>query len=221
MRFKVVEDPEMSNMDWSTLPSLLQADSPIPTDVKFKVMDGEGGEVGEVEAHRLLLAANSQFLQKAFFGSGTQFKEAGCDFENKETTRETFTDMVNYVYEQKIEFGERGLEELCAILNLATMYEVVRLKEVVGRHIVAFPITLAKVVEVAAAATDLAQFRESEELFRNCGTFVSTNFSSVAAFIQFVRSNQGDPTTVVKLIQAIPTLSSSSSALKVFYLNPT
>ena len=64
----------MSNMDWSTLPSLLQADSPIPTDVKFKVMDEEGGVVGLVEAHRLLLAANSQFFQKAFFGSGVQLQ---------------------------------------------------------------------------------------------------------------------------------------------------
>lgn len=61
-------------MDWSTLPSLLQADSPIPTDIKFKVMGEEGRVVGLVEAQRLLLAANSQFFQKAFFRSGVQLQ---------------------------------------------------------------------------------------------------------------------------------------------------
>ena len=158
-----------SNMDYSSLPSLLHADSPIPTDVKFRVMDKAGREVGVVEAHMFLLATHSQFFETAFFGSGTKFREAGCDFEIKETTKEAFTDLVHFIYEYKINFGDTSLEELYAVLNLSTMYEVERLKEVVGKHIVDFPITQANVVEVAATATDLGQFKESTKEPRHHG----------------------------------------------------
>ena len=163
-----------------------------------------------VEAHKFLLATHSPFFQKAFFGSGTKFREAGCDdFEIKDTTKEAFTDLVHFIYEHKINFGERSLKELYAVLNLSTMYEVERLKEVVGKHIVDFPITEATVVEVAATATDFAQFEVSHMLFSNCVTFVHSNFSSADSVIQFVRQNKDYPATVVSLVKAIPNICSN------------
>ena len=45
-----------SNFDWSILSTLITSSSPIPGDIKFKVVDKEDGLVTTLEAHKIILA---------------------------------------------------------------------------------------------------------------------------------------------------------------------
>ena len=81
-------------------------------------------EIVTVKAHKFVLAVHSVFFQKAFFGSGLNFKESSGTVIIKETTKEAFSAMIDFIYEKKIDFGQKTVEELFDILNIAKRYQV-------------------------------------------------------------------------------------------------
>ena len=111
------------HFNWSLLPSLLSTSSTIPTNITFKVVDKEEQEVAMLEAHKMIVALHSDHFRNAFYGSGTKFKE-GTEgvIVIKETTKEAFADFLGFLYEKKIDFKTKNLEELYEILNLAERY---------------------------------------------------------------------------------------------------
>ena len=62
------------NVDWSIVSTLLTSSSPIPSDVTFKVVDKEDQDT-TMEAHKMILALQSDHFKNAFYGSGSMFKE--------------------------------------------------------------------------------------------------------------------------------------------------
>ena len=152
---------ESPNFDWSVLSTLLSSSSPIPGDIKFKVMDKEDKVVASLDAHKIILALHSDHFKNAFFGSGTMFKESE---ENivviKETTKEAFEDYVGFNYEKRVEFEKKNLMELYELLNLAERYQVKQLKDKVSDFIKNFALSIDTVAKVAATACEFAQFGE-------------------------------------------------------------
>ena len=113
------------NFDWSTLSTLLTSSSPIPGDIKFKVVDKEDGLVTTFQAHKFILGLHSDHFNNAFFGSGVNFKEEEDGFVViKDATKEAFEDFLGFNYEKNIEFEKKTLRELYDILNLAERYQV-------------------------------------------------------------------------------------------------
>ena len=194
-----------SNFDWSILSTLITSSSPIPGDIKFKVVDKEDGLVTTLEAHKIILALHSDHFKNAFFGSGVKFKEEEEGIMViKETTLAAFEDFVGFYYEKEIEFEKKSLKELYEILNLAERYQVAELTDRVSDHIKNFPLSIDNVVEVAATASqDFAHFeRASEALYASCVAIVETNLTSLQSVVNFVQSN-GDEMTVMKLLKEL------------------
>ena len=108
------------NFDWSILSTFLTSSSPIPGDVKFKVVDKEDGLVTTLDAHKIILALHSDHFKNAFYGPEFKFKEEEEGIMViKETTRAAFEDIIGFYYEKNIEFEKKTLKELYEILNLA------------------------------------------------------------------------------------------------------
>ena len=197
---------ESPNFDWSVLSTLLSSSSPIPGDIKFKVMDKEDKVVASLDAHKIILALHSDHFKNAFFGSGTMFKESE---ENivviKETTKEAFEDYVGFNYEKRVEFEKKNLMELYELLNLAERYQVKQLKDKVSDFIKNFPLSIDTVAKVAATACEFPQFGEvSQELYAKCVTFLGTQFTDAQSVLNFVARNEdNEAAMVVKLLKDV------------------
>ena len=85
--------------NWGTF---LEPDSEMPPDVIFHVIencevdgDRDDRKTGQVSAHKFILGGVSHVFRKMFFGA---MKENGDIVEIKETTKEAFATLINYVY---------------------------------------------------------------------------------------------------------------------------
>jgi len=197
--------PIPPNFDWSILSTLL---SPIPGDIKFKVVDKEDELETTLDGHKIILALHSEHFKNAFFGTGVMFKEQEeGTMVIKDTTKEAFEDFLGFNYEKKIEFEKKTLRELFEILNLAEKYQVKELKDRVSEFIENFtdkaPLTINNVVDVAATAQEFYHFDNlSKALFARCVAFVGSKFSNAQSVLNFVQGNE-DKTTVLKLLQDV------------------
>ena len=101
------------NFDWSILSTLLTSSSPIPGDIKFKVVDKEDGLVTTLDAHKIILALHSDHFKNVFYGPEFKFKEEEEGIMViKETTRAAFEDIIGFYYEKNIEFEKNTSKEL-------------------------------------------------------------------------------------------------------------
>ena len=90
---------KVNHFDWSTLPTLLSNSSIIPTDITFKVVDKGEQVVVNLEAHKMIVALQSDHFKNAFYGSGLKFKEGRVGvLVIKETTKEAFEDFLGSAF---------------------------------------------------------------------------------------------------------------------------
>ena len=192
------------HFDWTLLPVLLATSSNIPTDITFKVVDKGEQVVAKFEAHKMIVALHSDHFRNAFYGSGTKFKE-GTEgvIVIKETTKEAFEDFLGFLYEKKIDFKTKNLEELYEILNLAERYQVDELKVRVTEVFKNFPVTLDNVVEVAATTELFSHFEvPSKDLYSRCVALMEEKFETAGSLVHFIQSNE-DKTTMMRLLSDI------------------
>ena len=91
----------------------------------FQVLDSEDKVVDTIVAHKMILSVHSEYFRVAFFGTGANFKEDKDGIVMvKETTKEAFWDLIGFIYEKDIDFGNKSLTELFEILNMAQRYQV-------------------------------------------------------------------------------------------------
>ena len=179
-----------ANMKWSRLSDFLEEDSEIPTDIAFEIVDESNTEIGTVKAHKFVLAVHSDFFRKAFFGSGLNFKESSGTVIIKETTKEAFSAMIDFVYEQEIDFGRKSVEELFDILNVSKRYQVDDLTLAITNHFKNFPWRendLKNVVQSVACAEEFEQFPdETKALFESGAIFLKKKLTSVKEMLRFL-----------------------------------
>ena len=192
------------NFDWSTLSTLLTSSSPIPGDIKFKVVDKEDGLVTTFQAHKFILGLHSDHFNNAFFGSGVNFKEEEDGFVViKDATKEAFEDFLGFNYEKHIKFEKKTLRELYDVLNLAEMYQVKELRDVVCDFIQNFPLSTDNVVKSAATAVEFLHFNDaSQALFASCVAFTKTLFTNADSVLNFIQ-RQDYEATVMKLLKDV------------------
>ena len=192
------------NFDWSSLSTLLTSSSPIPADIKFKVVDKEDGLVTILEAHKFILGLHSDHFNNAFFGSGVNFKEEEDGIVViKDSTKEAFEDFLGFNYEKNIAFDKKTLREVYDILNLAEKYQVKELRDVVADFIQNFQLSIDNVVESAAIAQEFSHFEDaSQALFATCVAFTRTQFTNADSVLTFVQRHD-DETTVMKLLKDV------------------
>ena len=194
-----------SNFDWSNqISTLFTSSSPIPSDIKFKVVDKEDGLVTTLDAHKIILALHSDHFKNAFYGSGIKFKEEEEGIVViKDTTKEAFEDFLGFYYEKNIEFEKKTLKELYEILNLAEKYQVKELKDKVSEFMKNFTLTMSNVVDVATTTEEFSHFENlSNNLYASCVAFVGAKFTDAQSVLTFVQGNE-DKMMVMKLLQDI------------------
>ena len=197
------------HFDWTLLPVLLATSSTIPTDITFKVVDKKEQVVAKFEAHKMIVALHSDHFKNFFYGSGVSFKEGeGGMIIIEETTKEAFEDFLGFLYEKKIDFNAKNLEELYEILNLAEMYQVDELKDMLVDVFKNFPVSVETVADVAATAEEFSHFEiHSQALFSGCVTFIGKQTEQSVS--QFIRTNE-DKLTAMKLLENVKKLKCSN-----------
>ena len=187
-------------MKWSRISDFLEEDSEIPTDIAFEIVDDVGTELGTVRAHKLILAAHSVFFRKAFFGTGLTFKEGTTGTVIvKETTKEAFLTMIDFIYEKKINLANRTVEELFDILNISKRYQLDDLTLAINNHFKDFPFTLKQdiwfrrgypdpdILKVVAYAEEFEQFPdEKESLFNRAAIFLREKLTTTEEMLSFL-----------------------------------
>jgi len=140
----------------------------IPTDVTF-VIEHCGSEV---KAHKFILAMSSPVFLNQFFGP---LKETREIIPVKETAKEPFARMVDFLYGKEVDWKAMSVEEMFDIANMAEKYHIEALMEAVKKAIEDYPLDETNVVASASLAQEYDQFEEvSNVLLLQCAKFLKT-----------------------------------------------
>ena len=130
-------------------------------------MEVEVDKSNLISAHKLLLAGSSEVFRANFFGL---MKMAGDFMVVKETTKEAFATLVDFIYWPlgKEAFSLKhitSLEQLCDIIEISERYQVQDLVQIAKETIQAFEITKENVIASATLAKRYGAFDGVEEMF--------------------------------------------------------
>ena len=122
-----------------------------------------------ISAHKLLLAGSSEVFRANFFGL---MKMAGEFMVVKETTKEAFATLVDFIYWPlgKEAFSLEhitSLEQLCDIIEISERYQVQDLVQIAKETMQAFEITKENVIASATLAKRYKAFDGVEEILNN------------------------------------------------------
>ena len=143
--------------------NFISADSEVSRDVFFDVR-GEDGKSSKIGAHKVLLAGISPVFKKMFYGP---MKETREEIEVNETSPETFSTMINYIYArdpQKVLDDINSPKTLCELFALGDYYDILMLKTGIWRSVPKFEISRENLIETATVA------KRFKELFVDLGT---------------------------------------------------
>lgn len=140
----------------------------VPTDVTF-VIEYCGSEV---KAHKFILAMASPVFMKQIFGP---LKEIRHTIPVKETTKESFATMIDFLYGKEVDWKAMSVEKMFDIANMAEKYDMDALMEVVKRAFEDYPLDETNVVVCASLAREYGQFEEvADLLLLQCAKFLKT-----------------------------------------------
>ena len=125
----------------------LDSTSNLPTDVSF-MFKGEGGQVNEVKAHKLILGIASEVFQRAFFGSF----EVESKIDVEDISVEVFKAMVDFIYNKKMTWNDYELSFLASLYYVADKYDISELRDEIIASIPEHEITDENVMDVAILA---------------------------------------------------------------------
>jgi len=111
----------------SSVKQSLSTEFGIPTDVKFTFKeDGAGSPIlGEIRAHKFILALASDVFKNGFYGG----LAGDSIIEVKDVTKESFGAMIDFIYNKETDLTTYDFENLCTLYYLADKYNISVLKE--------------------------------------------------------------------------------------------
>ena len=131
----------MSSTDTAGLLSLLDPGFGIPPDVTFTCREHEDKheheELGEVHAHKIVLALKSTVFKKMIYTQGERLPT------DVVTNLKAFKLMINFMYEKEDIWAGISLVELFQVAFLATKYNMEGLMDKVGEVVSTRPISFS------------------------------------------------------------------------------
>ena len=128
----------------------------------------------------------------------------------KETTKEAFEAMIDFIYEVNINnWKSKSVVELFYLANLSQRYLIDEMGEFVTMTMENVPLTMETVVETAATAEEFSQFEEeSSALFLGCAKFLKSQLTNVNSCLRFTARYSGTDmmATSVKLMAKLDQL---------------
>ena len=213
---------EKGSFKFPSVSSLLDPNFGIPADITFHVMesifeykelteDNEDSKEGvlkpsekvvlEIGCHKMHLGLCSPVLRKQFYGE--EIDNAVIDIiPIRETTKEAFKTLIEYIYSIEINWASRAIEEMFEVFNLAEKYQIWPLKEDIKRHLKQFPMKMENVMEVASLASR-HQFPDiSSAVLLSCAAFLKSALKSKEDLLNFatVQSTRGEEAVAMKLL---------------------
>ena len=129
----------------------LSAEFGIPTDVTFlfKRKEDDGStKIGEIRAHKHILALASDVFKNGFYGGW----EDNGSIEIIDVTKEVFEGMINFIYDKETTMSNYDLDMLCSIYYLADKYSITALEEKILEAIECKEIAVENVIDVGILA---------------------------------------------------------------------
>jgi len=143
----------------------------LPTDVTFVIQHCGS----EVKAHKWIMALGSPVFLKQFYGD---FKEKD-QISIKETTKQSFVVMVDFLYGKEIDWKTISVEEMFDIANMAQKYHLDALINAVKKAFDDYPFTDSNVLACASLASEFTQFEDlSQALLDSSARFIKSKFVS-------------------------------------------
>jgi len=168
---------------WSSVSALLDPDFGIAPDVTFQIETTEGGEPGQVKAHRLIVGFLSPVFRNQFY---SLVKDTNEVISVKDTTKVAFETLIDFIYGKNINWEVMSLSELFDIVNLAEFYILPEFMEEVIKQIANYDLTDENLIEAAAIAEAFGHFKEaSDALMSNCQSFVKNKIQTVQDAAKF------------------------------------
>jgi len=189
----------------------------VPTDVTFQITEVSRDEkeeevkeiLGEVKGHKVLLAAASEVFKNMFFGDLKEMKDV---IPIEDTTVESFECMLDYIYDEDIDWSAMTLLEMYDVINLATMYFMTDLVREIKTQMGNLVLDLNNVMEVAHTATLFSQFEDvSNHLLLTCARYIQANLKTEVERCKFTRdqSGTGKEYTALRLMVLVQSLASA------------
>jgi len=150
--------------------------SVLPTDVTFVFKQGDGE--AEVKAHKFVIAMGSPVFATQFYG---KFKEPKDRIAMKDTTKEAFETMIEYIYGNTVDWVNMTVEKLFAIANMAEKYQVGNLMNEVDEAAVEFSVVdNDDAIAIASTAREFSQFEGLRDLLlKRCSSYLKTTLQDI------------------------------------------
>eukprot|EP00092_Neocalanus_flemingeri_P027503 GFUD01029836.1.p1 GENE.GFUD01029836.1~~GFUD01029836.1.p1 ORF type:complete len:266 (+),score=70.19 GFUD01029836.1:59-856(+) len=150
----------------------LDSNSSIPKDVKFLFQD-EAGSIKEVKAHKFVLAVASEVFERQFYG----YMKSEDEIDIKDATQEVFKEMIEYIYNKKINLTEYNLDFLSSFYYLADKYEIEVLKDEIIASVPNHKVSDENILEVAILAeANILHVPFSDALYDAATSFLKNKF---------------------------------------------
>lgn len=179
----------------------LEDDSPIPPDVTFRLIENEN-VVGELKAHKYLLASVSSVFRAQFFGKLAEIKDV---IDIKESSYFGFKFLLEYIYTGSSLFsGDYDLIDVIEIFNLAEKYDIQTLKDLIPEKLNNLEIEEDNVMDVIRISEVFHHFKPISKLLQSrCSDFLKLGLKSedqVQQFSQSFAKTSEDCELLIKLL---------------------
>jgi len=174
-------------MNYNTMVTdLLSTDQPIiPFDVTYRIHDDQGQFLGEVSAHKFILALASPIFRSAYFGSDNTDKKEKV-IKSKDRTVKAFQAMVDFIYKKPVDFEQMTVHEIFDVVDLAECYMISDLMEVLKERLKTVKVTKDTVIEIAETAEKFERFEEASMiLLTNCARTLNNELYNRESMVAF------------------------------------
>jgi len=210
--------------NFPSVSSLLDPGFGIPADVTFHVMESsleykelaedtkEGvmnpceKVVFEIGCHKMHLGLCSPVFKRQFFGEEKDDRDI---IKIRNTTKEAFETMIDYIYSKEIDWAALSIEEMFGVVNLAETYQIWPLKEDLKRQLEKYPMKMENVTEIASLASknQLCSDFTSAVMF-SCAAFLKSVLKSKEDLLNFAvaQSTRGEEAVALKLLSLMSSI---------------
>ena len=180
--------------------NLLHPEFGIPPDITFSY--GEQENLGEVHAHKIVLALKSTVFKNMFYTQGEKLET------NVVTNFKAFQLMINFMYEKKDKWERISIVELFQVAFLATKYNMEGLMDKVVEECKVFPSTGLEILDAASIAKEFQDIfpQAAEAVLEICTSELQQRLTAPEHFIQFASEHSTNPARSVTAFRLLARL---------------
>ena len=178
----------------------------VPHDVVFQIQGKSGASLGEVAAHKPILALRVEVFQRQFYGDFPSPTKVPV----MDTSLVAFKMLVSHIYQAEEDWTSLNFVDVFLVFDLAEKYLLPCLKKKVLEYLGnSSLITESNLVEAAAVAEDFFRFQDaSAKLLDTCALFIKNKMDQDRYYsVHFASQNcskNEDAEIALRLLARVP-----------------